>query len=226
MWNPQSGNDRSCLWNHISGIQLKESGIPLTIRTHNPCCTDKLNTGILLLEFRIQGCLRYPYMAWDLQRDGRYLPFFPPFIINLLSIWFVILPRHVNGSMFFFKGDKYWSYNEQINQVNPGYPRTLAAWGGVSVDVDAAFVWTDGYAYFFKDDIYFRYNNATQRVQDGYPRNISSFWKGVPNNVSAVFRYSWPLREIRGCKKVSAFLDCSIWNRKLWIQEKTANKNL
>lgn len=92
--------------------------------------------------------------------------------------------------MFFFKGDKYWSYNEQINQVNPGYPRTLAVWGGVPVDVDAAFVWTDGYAYFFKDDIYFRYNNATQRVQDGYPRNISSFWKGVPNNVSAVFRYS------------------------------------
>lgn len=92
--------------------------------------------------------------------------------------------------MFFFKGDKYWSYNEQINQVNPGYPHTLAAWGGVPADVDAVFVWTDGYAYFFKDDIYFRYNNATQRVQDGYPRNISSFWKGVPNNVSAVFRYS------------------------------------
>ena len=165
-------------------------------------------------------------MAWDLQRDRRYLPFFPPFIINLLSIWFVILPRHVNGSMFFFEGDKYWSYNEQINQVNPGYPRTLAAWGGVPADVDAAFVWTDGYAYFFKDNIYFRYNNATQRVQDGYTRNISSFWKGVPNNVSAVFRYSWPLREIRGWKKVSAFLYCSIWNRKLWIQEKTANKNL
>ena len=158
--------------------------------------------------------------------EDTFLAFFPPFIINLMSIWFVILPRHVNGSMFFFKGDKYWSYNEQINQVNPGYPRSLAAWGGVPTNVDAAFVWTDGYAYFFKDDIYFRYNNATQRVQDGYPRNISSFWKGVPNNVSAVFRYSWPLREIRGRyffslftafvllarRYQSTFLDCSIWN--------------
>lgn len=116
--------------------------------------------------------------------------FFPPFIINLLSLWFVILPRHENGFTFFFKGDKYWSYNEQINQVNPGYPRSLAAWGGVPADVDAAFVWTDGYSYFFKDNIYFRYDNAAQRVQDGYPRNISSFWKGVPNKVRAVFRYS------------------------------------
>ena len=44
MWNAQYGNDRSCLWNHISdisGIQLKESGIPLTIRIHNPSSTDK-----------------------------------------------------------------------------------------------------------------------------------------------------------------------------------------
>ena len=42
------------------GIQLKESGIPLTIGIRNPSSTDK-ESGIYSLESRIQGCLRLPY---------------------------------------------------------------------------------------------------------------------------------------------------------------------
>ena len=56
------------------------------------------------------------------------------------------------------------------------------------MDVDAAFVWSDGFAYFFKANLYYRYDSAKQKVQDGYPREISAFWKDVPNNLNTVFR--------------------------------------
>lgn len=100
----------------------------------------------------------------------------------------MILLRYLNGNTYFLKGNGYWRYNEQLCQVDVGYPRSLAAWGGVPVEVDAAFVWSDGEAYFFKANLYYRYNSSQQNVQDGYPREISSFWHGVPNNVNAVFR--------------------------------------
>ena len=45
-----------------SGIQLKESGILLTIGIWNPNSTDK-ESEIQHLESRIQDCLRLPYMG-------------------------------------------------------------------------------------------------------------------------------------------------------------------
>lgn len=104
------------------------------------------------------------------------------------SIQYFTLTRHLNGYTFFFKGDSYWRFNDLYHQVDVGYPRALAAWGGVPTDVDAAFLWSDGFSYFFKGKLYFRYENSQEKVQDGYPRDISSFWKGIPDNVDAVFR--------------------------------------
>ena len=37
LWNPESGK----IWHMESGIRLKESGIPLTIKIQNPRSTDK-----------------------------------------------------------------------------------------------------------------------------------------------------------------------------------------
>ena len=56
-------------WALESGIPLKESGIPLTIRIQNPSSTDKetriqyLESGIDSVESRIQDCLRFRYMG-------------------------------------------------------------------------------------------------------------------------------------------------------------------
>ena len=56
-------------WALESGLQLKESGIPLTIRIQNPSSTDKetriqyLESGIESVESRIQDCLRFRYMG-------------------------------------------------------------------------------------------------------------------------------------------------------------------
>ena len=57
---PESGK----FWLVESGIQLKESGIPLTIRIQNPTSTVRiqyLESGIHGVEFRIQDCLGFPY---------------------------------------------------------------------------------------------------------------------------------------------------------------------
>ena len=60
-WNPES-------WALGSEIQLKESGIPLTIEIQNPTFTEKdwkgiLVSGIHCVESRIQNCLGFPYMG-------------------------------------------------------------------------------------------------------------------------------------------------------------------
>ena len=66
MWNPES----SAL---ESGVQLKESGIPLVIGSENPSSTDKdwnrvpgieyLESGIRDVESRIPSYLGLPYMG-------------------------------------------------------------------------------------------------------------------------------------------------------------------
>ena len=45
-----------------SGIQLKESRIPLKVGIRNPSSTDK-QSGIHAVESRIQDCLGLPYMG-------------------------------------------------------------------------------------------------------------------------------------------------------------------
>ena len=63
LWNPESG--KICFWNVESwvlesGIQLKESGIPLTIQ--NPSFTEKCRNpvpGIDSMEPRIRDCLGF-----------------------------------------------------------------------------------------------------------------------------------------------------------------------
>ena len=60
-WHPES-------WALGSEIQLKESGIPLTIEIQNPTFTEKdwkwaLVSGIHCVESRIKNCLGFPYMG-------------------------------------------------------------------------------------------------------------------------------------------------------------------
>ena len=72
LWNPES-SENLFLWNwkswtRESGIQLKKSGIPLTIDIRNPTSTNKeseiycLEFGIHSVESRIQDCLAFPYI--------------------------------------------------------------------------------------------------------------------------------------------------------------------
>ena len=54
-------------WVLESGIELRESGIPVTIGIQNPSSTDKywnpVQSGIHGVESRIQDCPGFPYMG-------------------------------------------------------------------------------------------------------------------------------------------------------------------
>ncbi|XP_028398596.1 72 kDa type IV collagenase-like [Dendronephthya gigantea] len=56
-----------------------------------------------------------------------------------------------NGKTYFFKGSKYWRYNEQMNRIDPGYPKNISdGWGAVQYPIDSVMTWKDGETYFFK----------------------------------------------------------------------------
>ncbi|XP_078618178.1 uncharacterized protein LOC144885881 isoform X3 [Branchiostoma floridae x Branchiostoma japonicum] len=58
--------------------------------------------------------------------------------------------------VFFFKGNKYWLWNEFSGRTAHGYPQKIqVSWPGVPDGIQAAFHGTDGMIYFFKDDKYY-----------------------------------------------------------------------
>ena len=60
----------------------------------------------------------------------------------------------------------------------------------ITILSDSHFRSNNGMTYFFKDSQYYRFNDVLHEVKSVYPKPISSFWKGIPNNVDTVFRWS------------------------------------
>ena len=77
LWNPES-SENLFVGNWESGIQLKKSGIPLTIKIRNPSSTNKESeiycpeSGIHSVESRIQDCLAFPYIMWHTNHNELY----------------------------------------------------------------------------------------------------------------------------------------------------------
>ena len=83
-----------------------------------------------------------------------------------------------NGRAYFFKGDKYWRYNELKKSVDPGYPRLTRHGWGVPNNLDAALQWKNGKSYFFKGLEYYGYDDFADLIPAKYPLKISSYWMG------------------------------------------------
>ncbi|KAK3551665.1 hypothetical protein QTP70_020876 [Hemibagrus guttatus] len=80
---------------------------------------------------------------------------------------------------YFFKGDRYWRYNEDMRTMDPGYPKSIAVWKGVPDSPQGAFVdKSNGFTYFYKDKEYWKFNNQRLRVEPGYPRSILKDFMG------------------------------------------------
>lgn len=88
----------------------------------------------------------------------------------------------LDGKTYLFSGGQYYRYSGTIfNQVDEGYPKTIAAqWGGLRT-VDAAFI-LDGKTYLFGEslegnEIHVRYSTNDYTIHDeGYPKDQEDNW--------------------------------------------------
>jgi len=81
---------------------------------------------------------------------------------------------------------QYWRYNDNLYHVDFQYPKLVTqSWNGVPTTINTALTWKDS-LYFFKGNHYYRYN-ISRTIEE--PSPIGQFWKGVPGNIDAAFRY-------------------------------------
>ena len=98
---------------------------------------------------------------------------------------------HRNKKTYFFKGKKYWRYNEANRRIDPYYPREIRqGWPGlVKKDIDTAVTWKNQRSYIFSGEKYFRLQNkATGRMvynDRGYPQITADKWMKC-NDVGAI----------------------------------------
>lgn len=94
-------------------------------------------------------------------------------------------------ALYFFKGDKFWKFNNKAGQVYPEYPKNIMElWGKLPSDLNAVFTYGfNGKTYFFKGDQFWEYDEKRQNIAAGYPKYIRDVWKGVPNDIDTVFTY-------------------------------------
>lgn len=94
-----------------------------------------------------------------------------------------------DNKIVFFVGKQYYLFTG--NKLEYGYPKPITDLGLPSSleKVDGAMVWGhNGKTFFFSGNEYWRYDEDTGSVEPDYPRNMS-MWKGVGNNIDAVFQW-------------------------------------
>ncbi|KTF73370.1 hypothetical protein cypCar_00034195 [Cyprinus carpio] len=109
-------------------------------------------------------------------RDNSVVPGYP---MQINYFWRGLPPKidavyeNSEGKFVFFKGDRYWRYNEDMRTMDPGYPKPITVWKGIPDSPQGAFVDKEnGFTYFYKGKEYWKFNNQRLRVEPGYPRSI------------------------------------------------------
>ncbi|KAF5306949.1 hypothetical protein FQA39_LY00179 [Lamprigera yunnana] len=88
-----------------------------------------------------------------------------------------------NGKTYFFAGNMYWRFDEDLQKVELDYPRNMSMWKGVGTDIDAVFQWKDGKTYFFKGKGFWKFNDLRMRVEHEEQTLSAPFWMGCSRNI-------------------------------------------
>ncbi|KNC27318.1 hypothetical protein FF38_08964 [Lucilia cuprina] len=90
--------------------------------------------------------------------------------VNAVLLW----PK--NNRTYIFADTIFWRYNDELQAMDTGYPKTMQRWPGIPDNIDAAATLPNGKTYFFKDNRYWLYNNLRVQPERGYPRRASTAW--------------------------------------------------
>uniref|UniRef100_UPI00398F4A73 matrix metalloproteinase-17-like n=1 Tax=Pristiophorus japonicus TaxID=55135 RepID=UPI00398F4A73 len=100
----------------------------------------------------------------DTQVEQGYPQYISNFGLSVPSIDAAFLWAH-NGKTYFFKGDKFWRYDEQQRKMDTGYPKKVSLWKGIPPDLDDIMGWNDGATYFFKGRGYWKMKGGEIEVE-------------------------------------------------------------
>lgn len=86
----------------------------------------------------------------------------------------------LNDRTYFIQGQSYYRLLLSGKRIADGYPRSLRAWRGLPLQIDAASQLSNGRTYFFSGTNYYRFNDMDYKVDEGYPMETGSFLFGCP----------------------------------------------
>ncbi|XP_066253558.1 matrix metalloproteinase-2-like [Euwallacea similis] len=84
-----------------------------------------------------------------------------------------------NGKTYFFTGSDYYRFDDEEQEVEKDYPRSIDyMWKGIGSNIDAVFQWKDGKTYFFKGKGFWKFDDIHMRVEHYEQKASAPVWMG------------------------------------------------